>query len=1318
MKRKKFLVLTLATVVTGMAVGVVAVKGFNGDSNWSSAEGETKITFSGTNGNATVKTLKTSFADTKTARDNDVKVVYKNVEPVASKVGKILKGGYYGNQDPIHDITMIKVFSDATEGKATLFYGPTSAYMPFNVDLSAASSGVIVSGASYFKIVANDDVNVESIVIDFGCETKDFGPIALNSTGNPLADAYQFSDTGDNLKMHRKSSYSAATVVAVPDTFDNGSGEKRVTVLGDGSSTGCFEGNGVLEKVYLPETITTFDRYLFYTNNNMTEFTLPRDLVSTSSNPLPKNKLEVLNINSINLSSVSTTFISSSNTPKLHTINVSYDVEFLPNLVFNWPSTMATINYEGTEAEWATLTSAPGTSSYWTTDFSGDVICSDTVLANVSLHFAGATLGDDADSKDISIAVGKSFDNPGSPVYNDGTKKFVGWYDDPVAGNIYTFPFDVAGDLDLYAHFEDYGAGVSFDNPIIVTMGNGYDYSTDSTAKDAYFRFTADEDMVFTATITSAASAFSDYIYMKVYDGDKNAVTVETGNAATTDVKAVSMPSSYGTNVPLKVRIANGETVYIKVNGNDSATRFGDFHIDFAKCVANDGRDYTTAKSLTANTDTPINILARYGVTWYSFTPSVSGEYMVKESGGNNWFGGSLGYIDGDGYHSMMSSNSELNCSAGNTVRKVYTFEAGHTYYFGFTENTINTSFTLLVTTNLDAGIAKSSAIEVTVGADPITVTYDSSFATVWYKFTAASAGKYRLVSGLTIYTSGSSTPLFAVEDADGSPVAIDAGRTALDKVIDVDAGVYYVSIKTSNSAKNFNFSIETVGEEATVSVYANGPTAAATSSEVIDAGTAHVLANPTYDSNGHTYYTGFEGWFTDTDLTVPFTSGDIISGNTNIYAKLGGTYQSDLFNEMIAADHEGVIAELEASETYHFVKEDGVIVSTNGRNAASGTGVKSSYSGMKIEVSKNVTVSFDYLVSSENSDRFYVYSRPNMSGARTQLMSASGTSVTEYTHRSYVLEAGQVIEFVYQKDSSVDTGNDMVKIRDLAFVTASEVDLTYNFNDGVTADQIVSVISGASITKIADPSRSGYRFDGWYTTTEGTEAFNFSNGITVDTTIYAKWVETVTVTVYADGPDKAATEVKVIDKGSAITLADLNTSSYHGFEGWFTSPDFDSESAIASGDTVNSNISVYAKLTGSYRSDFFNTVDAAYSGFFSNISGTDNSYRMVFDADAHSFTSGNYHANSQTSEISFTLKVDAVVSFSWTLSSESGYDKATIRCGDVYVQSDISGTKDGSFNGTLTAGTIITFRYTKDSSTHSGDDVLIISNFLLSLAA
>ena len=144
--------------------------------------------------------------------------------------------------------------------------------------------------------------------------------------------------------------------------------------------------------------------------------------------------------------------------------------------------------------------------------------------------------------------------------------------------------------------------------------------------------------------------------------------------------------------------------------------------------------------------------------------------------------------------------------------------------------------------------------------------------------------------------------------------------------------------------------------------------------------------------------------------------------------------------------------------------------------------------------------------------------------------------------------------------------------------------------------------------------------------------------------------------------------------------------------------------------------MSVYAKLTGKFKNDVANQIDAAYPGMFSNIELNGNSYQMVFDSAAGTFTTGNAGNDGTTCYMELTLAVDADVSFSYSVSSEETWDKFTYSVNGSSVINGVSGTIETTAFATThyAAGTVLRFAYTKDNSTASGSDRVVISNLVV----
>lgn len=129
-----------------------------------------------------------------------------------------------------------------------------------------------------------------------------------------------------------------------------------------------------------------------------------------------------------------------------------------------------------------------------------------------------------------------------------------------------------------------------------------------------------------------------------------------------------------------------------------------------------------------------------------------------------------------------------------------------------------------------------------------------------------------------------------------------------------------------------------------------------------------------------------------------------------------------------------------------------------------------------------------------------------------------------------------------------------------LTFVGCAPKTFTVTFDtDGGSTVAAQTVKEGEKATRPANPTKTDFEFDNWYTAKTGGEVFDFDKEVTGDVTVYARWtaVSAKTVTfkvnyVAADGLDDSH------DKSETVTLqvgAALPSVSYDYIEsrGYFT---------------------------------------------------------------------------------------------------------------------------------------------------------------------
>jgi len=104
-------------------------------------------------------------------------------------------------------------------------------------------------------------------------------------------------------------------------------------------------------------------------------------------------------------------------------------------------------------------------------------------------------------------------------------------------------------------------------------------------------------------------------------------------------------------------------------------------------------------------------------------------------------------------------------------------------------------------------------------------------------------------------------------------------------------------------------------------------------------------------------------------------------------------------------------------------------------------------------------------------------------------------------------------------------------------------------FDTGV-GKSVVSVPYGETVAEPANPTRTGYTFNGWVTVSGGSTAFNFNTAIKSDTTIYASWkVDTYTITFNSNGGSEVSQMTYTVE--TATFALPVPKKEKHTFIGW-----------------------------------------------------------------------------------------------------------------------------------------------------------------------
>ena len=144
---------------------------------------------------------------------------------------------------------------------------------------------------------------------------------------------------------------------------------------------------------------------------------------------------------------------------------------------------------------------------------------------------------------------------------------------------------------------------------------------------------------------------------------------------------------------------------------------------------------------------------------------------------------------------------------------------------------------------------------------------------------------------------------------------------------------------------------------------------------------------------------------------------------------------------------------------------------------------------------------------------------------------------------------------------------------------------------NGGVPDSTQTVKSGEKATVPAEPTRSGYKFQGWYTAAAGGDEYNFNSAVTGDLTLYAHWASSspskiCTITYNANGGSPSTTAT--VNPGEYAPVPTSPTRSGYKFIGWYTAAEGGSRFVFDS--PVTSNVTLYAQWaiqTQSYRVTF-----------------------------------------------------------------------------------------------------------------------------------
>lgn len=211
-----------------------------------------------------------------------------------------------------------------------------------------------------------------------------------------------------------------------------------------------------------------------------------------------------------------------------------------------------------------------------------------------------------------------------------------------------------------------------------------------------------------------------------------------------------------------------------------------------------------------------------------------------------------------------------------------------------------------------------------------------------------------------------------------------------------------------------------------------------------------------------------------------------------------------------------------------------------------------------------------------------------------TTVSSGSGWSTSNqkkiYTTSEYTINKTTSTQnrYIYASLSGIDVISGTMKVSlTKSIPTLTKYTITYNANNGSGAPSAGSAYHGTATTlSSTKPTRSGYTFLGWSTSSTATSASYSAGGsitITANTTLYAVWkLATYTITYDANG-GSGAPAAQTTNIGTATTLSSTKpTKTNHTFKNWNTvkGGTGTAYNPGASFPSSSSNVTLYAQWT------------------------------------------------------------------------------------------------------------------------------------------
>ncbi|MFE5321174.1 InlB B-repeat-containing protein [Paenibacillus sp. NPDC056579] len=191
---------------------------------------------------------------------------------------------------------------------------------------------------------------------------------------------------------------------------------------------------------------------------------------------------------------------------------------------------------------------------------------------------------------------------------------------------------------------------------------------------------------------------------------------------------------------------------------------------------------------------------------------------------------------------------------------------------------------------------------------------------------------------------------------------------------------------------------------------------------------------------------------------------------------------------------------------------------------------------------------------------------------SQTVNFGANGTAVTAVPEEGY--------HFVKWSDEVTDATRTETNVKANKSVSAvfaiNTYTVSFNVYGGTAIANQTVAYNGNAVKPMVDPVKTGHTFGGWYTDGSFNTPYLFTDAVTGNTTINAKWTinnYTVSFNVYGGSPISVQT---VVYNENAVRPAVDPTKTGYTFVGWYTDGTLNTPYSFAS--SITDNTTIYAK--------------------------------------------------------------------------------------------------------------------------------------------